>query len=105
LPDYLHYPDLIAEIRDIPPESIVSRTFFQDEHVRIILFGFAAGQELSEHTSSKPAVLHILQGEARLKLDQDEFDAKAGAWAHMPPNLPHSILAKTPLIMLLTLFE
>jgi quercetin dioxygenase-like cupin family protein len=105
LPDYLHYPDLIAEIRDIPPESIVSRTFFQDERVRIILFGFAAGQELSEHTSSKPAILHILKGEARLKLGQDEFDAKAGAWAHMPPNLPHSILAKTPLIMLLTLFE
>lgn len=105
MPDYLHYPDLIAEIRDIPPESIVSRTFFQDELVRIILFGFAAGQELSEHTSSKPAILHILKGEARLKLGQDEFDAKAGAWAHMPPNLPHSILAKTPLIMLLTLFE
>lgn len=105
MPDYLHYPDLIAEIRDIPPESIVSRTFFQDERVRIILFGFAAGQELSEHTSSKSAILHILKGEARLKLGQDEFDAKAGAWAHMPPNLPHSILAKTPLIMLLTLFE
>lgn len=105
MPDYLHYPDLLSEIRDIPPESIVSRTFFQDERVRIILFGFAAGQELSEHTSSKSAILHILKGEARLKLGQDEFDAKAGAWAHMPPNLPHSILAKTPLIMLLTLFE
>jgi quercetin dioxygenase-like cupin family protein len=102
---YLHYPDLNAEIADIPPDSIVSRTFFQDEYARIILFGFAAGQELSEHTASKPATLHFLQGEAHIKLGGDEFEAKAGTWVHMPPNLPHSILAKTPVVMLLTMFE
>jgi quercetin dioxygenase-like cupin family protein len=103
--DYLHIPNLIAEIPEIPPDSIVSRTFFQDEHARIILFGFAAGQELSEHTASKPAILHFLQGEAQLRLGKDEFEAEAGTWAHMPPNLPHSILAKTPVVMLLTMFE
>jgi len=30
----------------------------------VVVFGFAQGEELSEHTASMPAVLHFLQGEA-----------------------------------------
>jgi hypothetical protein len=31
-----------------------------DERVKAVLFGFAQGEELSEHTASMPAVLHLL---------------------------------------------
>ena len=76
-----------------------------DDQVKAILFGFAAGQELSEHTASQPAVLHFLQGEAELTLGDDEMEAQAGTWVHMPPNLAHSVVAKTPVVMLLLLMQ
>lgn len=102
---YTYISDLLTQIPDIPPDSIVSRTFYQDEQMKAILFGFAAGQELSEHTASQPAVLHILQGKADLTLGDDSIEAETGAWVHMPPRLPHSLYAKTPVLMLLLLFK
>ena len=102
---YKFIADLDKQMLDLPPDSILSRTFYADEQAKAILFGFAAGQELSEHTASRPAILHFLKGEAHLKLGQDEFEVQEGSWAHMPANLPHSVLAKTPVRMLLYLLE
>lgn len=96
-------PNLSDLIGDAPPQSIVSRTFYEDERMKAILFGFAAGQELSEHTAARPAILHFIQGEAELTLGEQRMSVSAGAWAHMPPRLPHSIVAKTRVIMLLML--
>ncbi|NOX63492.1 MAG: cupin domain-containing protein [Chloroflexi bacterium] len=100
---YTFLPDLSSQLPDIPEDSIVSRTLFSDETTKVVLFGFAAGQELSEHTASRPAIIHFLEGEAELTLGEDVHQASAGAWAHMPPHLPHSILAKTRVVLLLTL--
>jgi quercetin dioxygenase-like cupin family protein len=94
----------LADPTHIPADGILSRTLYKDERVRAILFGFAAGEELSEHTASMPAILHIVQGEARLTLGDETMEAGAGAWAHMPPGLPHSVFARTPLVMLLLMF-
>ena len=95
-------PELVA---DIPADSIVSRTFYSDDQVKAILFGFAAGQELSEHTASQPAILYILQGEADLTLGDEAMEAQTGTWVHMSPQLPHSLYAKTQVLMLLLLFK
>jgi quercetin dioxygenase-like cupin family protein len=102
---YSYFNDLTGLLPDIPPDSIVSRTFYEDSQFKAILFGFAQGQELSEHTASKPAILHFLQGEARLTLGGDDMQVRQGAWVHMPANLAHSIYAQTPLHMLLLLLE
>lgn len=92
--------DLIAAIQ---PDSIISRTFHRDEQVKAVLFGFDAGQYLSEHTASQAAIIQILQGEATLTLNDETHEVGPGAWIHMPPRCKHSVLAKTPLIMLLLL--
>lgn len=90
-------------VPDIPADSIVSRTFYSDERVKAILFGFAAGQELSEHTAARPAMLQFLAGEATLILGEEVRTVEAGAWAYMPPHLPHSISATSETVMLLLL--
>lgn len=95
--------DLSAALPEIPPDSIVSRTFYTDEQLKAILFGFAPGQELSEHTAARPAVIHFLQGTARLTLGGQETTARPGTWVHMPAHLPHSVHAETPVVMLLYL--
>lgn len=88
-----------------PVDGTLSRTIFQDERLKAVLFNFSAGQELSEHTASTPAIMHFLQGEADLTLGEDPIAAFAGTWIHMPPNLQHSIRAKSPLVMLLILLK
>lgn len=67
--------------------------------------GFAQAEELSEHTTSVPAVLHFLQGEAALTLDDAALEAGPGAWVHLPKGMRHSIRAKTPVVMLLLLLK
>ena len=102
---YTYVGNLSDLVPDIPADSIISRNIYTDERVRVVLFGFAAGQELSEHTASQPAILHILEGEAHLTLGDDAAEASAGTWVYMPPHLHHSIVAKTSVRMLLLLFK
>ncbi len=90
-------------VDEFPPDSILSRTVYQDKSIKTILFGFQPGQELSEHTAAVPAVLHFIEGEADLTLGEDSTTAREGTWIHLPPDLPHSVLAKTRVLMLLTL--
>jgi len=102
--DYVFYPSLEAEA-PIPENGILSRTLHNDDHVKVVLFGFAAGQELSAHTAPMAASLQFVRGEARLTLGEDTREVSAGAFVHMPPQLPHGILAKTPVVMLLAMYK
>jgi quercetin dioxygenase-like cupin family protein len=100
-----HIADLTTVLGAIPPDTIISRTLHADEHLKAILFGFAAGQELSEHTAARPAILHILQGEADLTVGGETRQAGPHTWLFMQPHVPHSLVARTPLLMLLLLLE
>jgi len=102
---YLLIQDLARETPEIPGDSILSRTYFEDDQMKAILFAFAPGQELSEHTASHPAILHFLRGEADLTLGGEAHTAGPGTWVHMQSKLTHSIRARTPVQMLLLLFK
>ncbi len=104
-PSYAFIEDLAQRIPEIPADSIISRTIFTDEQIKTVLFSFAPGQELSEHTSSQAAVLYFVRGEAHLTLGKDEMKARAGSWVHMPPRLAHRIYAESEVIMLLILLK
>jgi quercetin dioxygenase-like cupin family protein len=69
----------------------------------VVLFGFAPGQELSEHTSTKHALVQILSGECEFTLNGKPQTLRAGDFLHMPPNLPHAVIATQQFSMLLTL--
>ena len=101
-PTYTYVADLQDAI-EVPSNGTLSRTIFDDAGVKAVLFGFDAGQELSEHTASRPALLQVLSGEARLTLGDDTVDARAGTWVHMPAGLRHSVHAHTPMMMQLVL--
>lgn len=102
---YAYVANLAEQAADIPADSILSRAIHSGPVAKTILFSFAAGQELSEHTSAKTAILTFIQGEADLTLGSDSMPAQAGTWVQMEPHLPHSIRAKTPVLMLLTMFD
>lgn len=101
-PNYHFEPRLLERI-EAPADGILSVPLFQDATTKVVLFAFAAGQELSEHTASVPATIQLLQGRATWTLGSDSVEASAGSWAQMQANLPHSIHALEPCVMLLTL--
>ena len=101
---YTHFAELAAEVEP-PADGTLSRTIYNDDHLKVVLFGFSAGQELSEHTSSKPAVMHFLKGEAEVTLGEDRLPARPGTWIHMPPNTRHSIRTSSPVVLLLLLLK
>jgi quercetin dioxygenase-like cupin family protein len=101
---YTHILDLAKEAEP-PVDGILSRTVFQDDRIKAVVFGFGQGQELSEHTAAKPAMLFFVKGAAAVGLGDDVQEAQAGTWVHMPAGLTHSIKAKTPVVMLLVLLK
>ncbi|HEX9048758.1 MAG TPA: cupin domain-containing protein, partial [Verrucomicrobiae bacterium] len=93
----------LAEETQYAANGIVSRTLLRTANSRVVLFGFAAGQELTEHTSTQYAVIQILSGECEFSLGGKPHAVKAGDLIYMPPNLPHAVKATTEFSMLLTL--
>jgi quercetin dioxygenase-like cupin family protein len=83
--------------------GIVSRTLLRTENMRVVLFGFSAGQELTEHTSTQHALVQVLSGECEFSLGDTWHHLKTGALLYMPPNLRHAVKATTQFSMLLTL--
>jgi quercetin dioxygenase-like cupin family protein len=93
----------LSEETQFAENGIVSRTLLQTTVCRIVLFGFAEGQELTEHTSTMQAVVQILSGECEFVLDGKAHHLKPGDLVFMPPHLPHSLRAIKQFSMLLTL--
>ena len=98
---YTLYKDLSTIVPNPPPNSILSHSLLQHPRLKAILFLFATGQELSEHTTSVPAVIHILEGECDLKVGGDEYRLQSGAWLFMEAKTPHTLVAHTNVRMLL----
>ncbi len=94
--------DLGSEV-EVPAGGILSRTIHEDERLTLTVFAFDAGQELSEHTSSRAAIIEVLAGEADIDLDDETVSAGPGTWIAMPPGMRHALRARTPFKMALTL--
>ena len=96
------FRDLLAEA-PVPARGILSQTLSNENGVELVLFAFAPGEQLSEHTSARPAIIHILSGEADLTVGADAHDAVPGTWVRMPANTKHGVVARTALVMALYL--
>jgi len=70
--------------------------------LRLTLFHFAAGQELSEHTSKTRALVQILTGTCKFSVGPTVHTLKPGDLLHLPPGAPHAVSAPEAFSMLLT---
>lgn len=86
-------------------EGIVSKTVAKKAGNETSLFCMSTGQELSTHTASFPAIIHVLKGKGQITLGNQSYDAKPNAWFYMPKGLPHSVHSTENLVFLLTLFK
>lgn len=82
--------------------GIVSQAVLTAPGLRVTLFRFAAGQELSEHTTPARALVQVLAGVCEFTFPDRKQQMKAGDLLHMPPKLPHAVRALEDLTILIT---
>ena len=95
----------LAAMTGVAENGIVSKSIVENEHHKIVHFTFAPGQELSEHTASVPAAIHILDGGGVVVLDGVAYEARGGMLFYMPAEMRHAVQATDDLVMLLTMFR
>jgi quercetin dioxygenase-like cupin family protein len=95
----------MTELAAYQEGSVVSRQITKDDTGNITLFAFDEAQELSEHTAPFDAVVHVLDGEAEVRISGTPYNLKAGDAIIMPANEPHALKALTRFKMLLTMIR
>jgi quercetin dioxygenase-like cupin family protein len=95
----------IAELAAYQEGAVVSRQITKAEGGNVTLFAFDQGQELSEHTAPYDALVHVLEGEAEIRISGKAFHLKAGDAIIMPANDPHALKATQKFKMLLTMVK
>jgi len=96
------YLSSVADDVEIPDQGTLSKKLV-DDRVRLVLFAFDRGQELTEHSTPRPVIIQIERGHLQISVEGDTFEARPGSWLSLEPSQTHSVLAIEPSVMLLTL--
>ena len=99
--EIFHLIDLV----DYQDGSVVSRQITKAEAGNVTLFAFDQDQELSEHTAPFDALLHVLAGEAEIRISGTPFHLTSGDVIILPANEPHAVRAIKQFKMLLTMIR
>jgi quercetin dioxygenase-like cupin family protein len=97
--------DDVAESITIQPGAVVSKVIYRDPRIDVTVFGFDAGEGLTEHAASRPAIVQVLAGRLRCTVDGEDTTVVPGTWLHMERGAPHAMVAEEPTTMLLTLLR
>ncbi len=85
--------------------GVISKQVIKKQSGNVTLFSFDKDQGLTEHTSPFDAMVHILDGEAEIRIDGNPHILKKGDCIIMPANHPHALHAITPFKMVLTMIK
>ena len=85
--------------------SVVSRMIVYKKSGTLTLFAFDDGEGLSEHTAPYDAIATIIDGEAEIIIEKEQFQLKEGQMIIMPANKPHALHARHRFKMLLTMIH
>lgn len=99
---------LAIQLRDkieYPNAGVLSKVLLKDQCCQYTLFCLAAETEISEHTSTRNATVHVLEGRGILTLNEEDILLEPGIFVFMPANAPHALKAQENLAFLLTLSE
>lgn len=98
-------PLRLLDLASYQDGSIVSRQIINRKTGTVTLFAFDEGQELSEHTAPFDALVHILEGEAKIEISGELFVLQQGEIIVLPADQPHAVKAATRFKMLLTMIR
>lgn len=95
----------LQDLIEYPKQGILSKVLLKDNNSQYTLFCLAKGTEIEEHTSTRNAVVTVIEGKGTLTLEGKEIVLNPGVFVFMPANAPHALQAEENLAFLLTLSE
>ena len=98
-------PFLTESAVEYATQSIVSKTLIKKSTGTVTLFAFDKGEQLSEHTAPFEALVQVIDGEAGIKIGDNEYVVRQGEAIILPANIPHSVNANVRFKMMLTMIK
>jgi len=95
----------LQDLIEYPSSGILSKVLLKDNNSQYTLFCLAAGTEIEEHTSTRNAVITVVEGKGNLNLEGKNTTLTPGVFVFMPANAPHALQAQENLAFILTLTE
>ena len=83
--------------------GIVSKEVFKSDKLELGLYCMAKGTEMSEHTSTREVIVHVLEGKGVFKLGKEDISMLPGVVIHMKPNAKHELKAEENTAFLLVM--
>jgi len=99
------FTSTLQDFIEYPKSGILSKVLFKDNNIQYTLFCLAAGTEIEEHTSTRNAVITVVEGTGKLNLEGKDIALEPGVFIFMHANAPHALQAKENLAFVLTLSE
>lgn len=78
-------------------------TIFKSEGMRIVLVALHEGAEMKTHTAPGIISVQVLEGNISFRTEQKTADRTTGQMLALHAGIPHSVIAKTDSVFLLTL--
>ncbi len=98
-------PQELVEMVQYQDGQVVSRTLAQNPYLSLTLFAFDQGEGISAHTVTADALVQVLDGQAQVRIGDQEVTVSAGQVVAMPEGVPHALDAHQRFKMLLTVVK
>jgi quercetin dioxygenase-like cupin family protein len=85
--------------------GIVSKTICNRPKVNISLYAMSTGETMSGHAATRPATIHVLDGEGDIQIGETVYQGKRGSLYYMPAKQYHALTSTDNLVFLLYLFN
>ena len=93
----------LETLMEFPKEGIFSTVLAKGEVSNHTLMCLRKGADISQHTSTREAVVTVLKGKGTFILNGKVIKMKPGVFIFMPRGAPHSLKAREDLAILLSL--
>jgi len=78
-----------------PSEKFQPHKLIQKEEVEVVLLAFEPGQGLPIHETPVDVFFHVIEGEAHIKVGENEKTVSEGNIVLSPADIPHTVKNKS----------
>ena len=93
----------LNEMVEYPEQGILSKELIKTDKQEATLFCMAKGTAMSEHTSTREAIVYVLEEKGTFTLEEEEIPMIPGAYILMKKNAIHSLRSEENTTFVLSL--
>ena len=95
----------LQDLIEYPTSGMNNKVLLKDNNSQYNLLCLAAGTDIKEHSSTRNAVITVVEGTGKLNLEGKDLALTPGVFIFMPANAPHAVQAKENLAFTLAFSE